>query len=792
MGNRLAEWLTHHRYWLALASLVLVVLLGSGLHRASFETGYRIFFKDDNPYLVAHDLIEDTYTKSDNIAFIVAAREGMLFERRHLVAIEQMTREGWTFPFSLRVDSLTNYQHTYADEHGLVVENLFADVSTMNDAAIARRQDIALSDPILVNNIINPAGSVTLVNITLQFPEGDKADTGQRDRELVNLAREMRDRYQAQHPDLKFHVFGQITINNTFNELTEHDLTVLTPIMSLILFLALWILFWIAGSTLASALMAAFAVMLVVVLSTAAAMGAAGWMGFAFNAANAVAPTIILTIAVADCVHILFNYLNEIRTGKDKLSAIRESLDLNMQPVFLTSLTTAIGFLALKFSDTPPMHSLGILTAIGIGTAYLLAIALLPALATLMPLRPRPSARQRSAIMERLAGGVLYHRRMLFWAVLGFSAFALLGITRNTLNDSTFTYFDETVPFYVASHFYEDNLSGFDTISFSLDSGKTYGINDPAFLHKVDRFVRWLEEQESVAHVNAYTRVIKRLNRNMHGDDPAWHSLPDDRELAAQYLLLYEMSLPFGLDLNTLVNTDKSALRVDIRIRKRKPHEVVAMEAEFSDWLATNLPEVRASPGSSVSIMFAHMGERNIRSMLTGNIVAVMLITLILIIALRSWRYGLISMLPNALPALVTVGLWGYVDGEVNLAVALIFVISLGIVVDDTVHFISKYLRARRRYALSPEAAVRYAFANVGNALVITSLVLVAGFMVLAQSHFQVNAVMGLLVAITIVVALLFDLLFLPPLLEKIDNRAPAAAAEADVVHSEEVQRNPG
>ena len=176
--------------------------------------------------------------------------------------------------------------------------------------------------------------------------------------------------------------------------------------------------------------------------------------------------------------------------------------------------------------------------------------------------------------------------------------------------------------------------------------------------------------------------------------------------------------------------------------------------------------------------MFAHMGQRNIESMFIGNAVAILLITLILIVALRSLRYGLLSILPNAIPALVTIGLWGYVDGEVNLAVALIFVITLGIVVDDTVHFLSKYLRARRQQGLSPHDAIRYAFSTVGNALVITSIVLAAGFLVLAQSHFQVNAIMGLLVAITIFVALAFDFLFLPPLLARIDRGDQAREEE--------------
>jgi predicted RND superfamily exporter protein len=770
MGTTLAIWLTRYRNMLALASLLLAIAAGAGLQHSYFETGYRIFFADDNPYMVANDFLEDTYTRSDTVSFIIAPKTGTLFTRDALAAIEELTEESWQFPYSMRVDSLTNYQYTWADSNGLVVENLFEDSANLSDAEIARRRDIALADPVLINNVINPTGTATIVNLTLQFDDNHD-DAGARDKELVNLARDIRDRYELENPNLKIYVFGMITVNNAFNEMTEHDLTVFTPIMSAILFLAIWILFTLAGTTITGGLLSSLSIMLVITLSTAAAMGSAGWLDFPFNAVNAVAPTIILTIAVADCVHILFAYFNGLRSGLDKEKALQESLEMNIQPVFLTSLTTAVGFMALNFSDTPPMHSLGTLTAIGIIAAFILALAMLPALLVALPLKPRRNAQQRSTVMTGFADHVLNYRRGYFWGTLAFTAFALFGISRNTLNDSTMTYFDDSVPYNIAAHFYENNLSGFDTISYSLDSGEQYGINEPEFLRKVDRFVSWAETQPHVSHVSSYTRVIKRLNRNMHNDNPEYYRIPDSRELASQYLLLYELSLPFGLDLTTQLDGAKSATRIDIRIRKQKPHEVVAMEAQFSQWLSTNLPDIEATPGTSQSIMFAHMGQRNIDSMLLGNVVAIVLITLILIVALKSLRYGLISMLPNALPALVTVGLWGYFNGEVNLAVALIFVITLGIVVDDTVHFISKYLRARRRNNMSPDEAVRYAFANVGNALIITSIVLTAGFMVLAQSNFQVNAIMGLLVAITIFVALAFDFLFLPPLLEKHDSK---------------------
>jgi len=168
--------------------------------------------------------------------------------------------------------------------------------------------------------------------------------------------------------------------------------------------------------------------------------------------------------------------------------------------------------------------------------------------------------------------------------------------------------------------------------------------------------------------------------------------------------------------------------------------------------------------------MFAHIGSRNIRSMLTGTTVALVLISLILVFALRSVKIGLVSMIPNLAPAAMSFGLWGILVGEVGLGLSIVTSMTLGIVVDDTVHFLSKYLRARREQNLGSQDAVRYAFSTVGTALWVTSLVLIAGFLVLTHSPFKLNADMGLLTAITIAFALAADFLFLPPLLMKVDK----------------------
>jgi predicted RND superfamily exporter protein len=458
-----------------------------------------------------------------------------------------------------------------------------------------------------------------------------------------------------------------------------------------------------------------------------------------------------------------------MRKGMDKHSAIVDSLRINMQPIFLTSLTTIIGFMSMNFSDAPPFRDLGNIVAMGVAAAFVFSVTFLPALLAVLPVRVRPGSTRRTQRMDRFADFVVARRNMLFWG-MGVIVIALVAfIPCNELNDEFVKYFDESIDFRVATDFATEHLTGIYTIDYSLGNGEDGGINEPAFLQDVERFANWYREQEGVLHVNTITDIMRRLNKNMHADDEAWYRLPDERDLAAQYLLLYEMSLPYGLDLNNQIDINKSATRVTVTLESVSSNELLEIEARAQRWLAGNAPYMQSS-GASPSVMFAYIGQRNIRSMLIGTSIALVLISMILVFALRSVKIGLISLVPNLVPAGMGFGLWGLLYGQVGLGMSVVMGMTLGIVVDDTVHFLSKYLRARREQGLDSGDAVRYAFHTVGIALVVTTLVLVAGFMVLTQSAFKINSDMGLLTAITIGFALIADFIFLPPLLMKVDK----------------------
>ena len=257
---------------------------------------------------------------------------------------------------------------------------------------------------------------------------------------------------------------------------------------------------------------------------------------------------------------------------------------------------------------------------------------------------------------------------------------------------------------------------------------------------------------------------------------PGEYRLPASRELAAQYLLLYELSLPFGLDLNNQIDVDRSATRINVATQTLSSNEVLALDGRAMQWLEDNAPNIARPASSGTTLMFAYLGRRNIISMLAGTTIALVGISFILIIALRSFRLGLTSLVPNLVPGALGFGVWGLLVGEIGVSLSVVTTMTLGIVVDDTVHFLSKYRRARRELGCDPPDAVRVAFSTVGRALLTTSLVLVAGFMVVSLSSFQLNSGMGRLTALVIALALAADFFILPPLLMKVEGGTGKAA----------------
>ena len=758
--ERYARGVIRWRWPVLLTSIVLIAAAGMGAARLKFIDEYRVFFGPDNPQLLAFDAVENIYTKNDNLFFLIEppADHGDAFSAETLSIVEYLTDEAWRIPFAIRVDSVSNFQYSWAEGDDLIVEDLVVGAEAKTPAELARTRDISLDEPMLRNRLVPPATDVIGMSVTLQLPRLEMDETSR----SVARARELAAEIEQAHPGYRIRLTGMAMLNNAFQESAMRDMSTLVPFMYVVITLTLVLLLRSFTGTVST--------LTVVGMSVVGALGLAGWAGLNLTPPSTASITMIMTLAVADSIHVLVAMLKEMRHGREKREAIVESLRVNTQPVFLTSLTTVIGFLSMNFSEVPPLNDLGNISATGVGLAWVLSMTMLPALVAILPVTVRLRAANHVSPMDRLGDFVVARRSPLLWGT-GVVALALTAmLPLNSLNDQFVKYFDESMAFRQDSDFATERLSGLYQIDFSLAAEESGGISEPAYLETVDRFAEWYRAQPGVVHVATISDMFRRLNKNMHADDPSYYTLPGERDLAAQYLLLYEMSLPYGLDLNNQINVDKSATRFSVTLENITSRELLGLVEEGEEWLGDNAPPSMSTVGVGPGVMFSYISARNIRSMLVGTLVAIALIGVTMMVMLRSLRYGVISFVPNMLPALMAFGLWGLLVGEINLGLSIVTGMCLGIIVDDSVHFLSKYLRARREQNLDAEDAVRYAFSTVGAALIVTSIVLAAGFTILAQSTFGFNGGMGKLSAIIIALALAADLLLLPPLLMFLDR----------------------
>ena len=757
-NSTLAVFVTEHPWWTILLSLLFVGAFSAGIQNLGFKNNYRVYFGADNPQLQAFDNMQATYNKSDNVLFVLEPLDGTVFTPKTLESVVLLTKKSWQLPYSSRVDSITNFQHTIAKEDELIVADLVRNPTTLTTEQLSYIKKIALNEPLLANRLISKTGHVTGVTVTLQLPGLKHTEAG----EIATMARKFAREIEAKDPNIRVHLTGMAMMDNAFAESAMTDNTVLMPIMyAVIIVILLLCLHSFSGI---------FSVILLIIFSVFSALGAASWANIFLTPTSAISPTIILTMAVADCVHILVTFLHNLRQKNDKKWAMQESLRVNFQPIFLTSFTTAIGFMSMNFSDAPPFRDLGNIVAFGVIIAWLLSVTLLPALMMILPVRVKLKDELKTGYMLKIANFTIKRRKPLL-IINGIIAITLsCFIPMNELDDEFIKFFDKSIEFRQGTDFLSENMGGIYTLEFSIKAKNEGGINDPVYLKNLQVLGTWLTKQAEVENIHGIEYTFKRLNKNMHADKVEWYILPEERELAAQYLLLYEMSLPYGLDLNDQINIDKSGVRVIISIEPMSSNQVLALEKRIQTWLNENLPETHVDMASPI-LMFSHIGQRNISRMMLGTVIALIFISFLLMFAFRSFKFGLLSLIPNLVPAGIAFGIWGLIDSHVGLGLSIVAGMTLGIVVDDTVHFMSKYRRARIEKNLSPEDAVRYAFSTVGVALWVTSLVLICGFLVLSQSHFSMNSNMGLMTAITIASALLLDILFLPPLLMSMEKK---------------------
>ncbi|MDX1368496.1 efflux RND transporter permease subunit [Pseudomonas sp.] len=752
--NTVSAWadFVQKRPWLSFAVCLLVTVIGAlGLLNIKIATNYKVYFSDTNPEVVNFEKFQATYTKGDNFFFVLRPRHGDVFTHETLSLAQQLTQAAWQLPYATRVDSVTNFQHSKADGDLLTVQDLVRKPATLSEEQLSELRATALAEPLLNGLLLSHDARAMAVNVSLKYPEVSLSEVP----EAAAAARELISQLSAEYPDIEILVSGTSMLNNAFAEAGMYDLQHLTPAMYLVLFLAMWAM---TRSTAQAGM-----IMLLVVCSSAIAMGYAGFTGIEMSPISFSAPVIIATIAVANSNHLLLATKANMHQGLPTAVAVKKALVDNFFAISLTAASTLLGFLAVNSSESPPLQHLGSISAVGIASAWALSLTLLPALIHLCGIQEKTVRGFSMRGMQVLVDYIIAHKKTV--GVLVFCSLCVLASFTSMLrlSDDWFKYVNESNSFRQQSDRIMENF-GLSPVEFSVPATSTAGVSDPRYLGNLQAFVEYLKQQPHVAHVYAITDVLKRLNKNMNGDQAEFQRLPQNSDTAAQYLLLYEMSLPYGLDLNDRVNIDKTASRVTVMLGDVTTEQSRAFIESAEQWLRQRDSSM-ATEATGAAVMVSMIAQRNLDSLAYSTVLAVLLISLAIAMLLRSVLMGLICLIATTLPILAAFGVWALLEGTVGFSIAAVASISIGIIVDDTVHFLSKYIRARTQFGCTNEEAVRVAFLGVGPAILANTGILMLGFFSLFFSTFKLNVDMGLLTFLAIGLSLLSTFFFVTPLL---------------------------
>ncbi len=746
-------------FWTMVASFVVIAVLAAGAqHLVTVKVGIRNHFSENDPLLVQLEQFEETYAVSDSVLVIVAPPDDTVFTREALIAIDQLTEVLWRTPYAVRVDSITNYLHTEGADDSLIVGQLVDDAGLLDEADIDRIRGIALTAQETAGRLVSRDGRLAGLFVSLALPDKGREQTRI---EVVDDLYGFVNAQRAANPDIEYHLYGELLLNRAVRDALNEDTSILAPIAFAMMVLTAIVLLrsvWSVCGILA---------MLIAVM--ASSFGFAGWAGIKFYAESGAALFVLMAVATAHSVHLIQGMMDGMLRGMERKAAIVHSLQINARPIFLTSITTMIGFLSLNFSEMPPFRVMGNIVAFGAMCAFVYSVTLLPALLAVMPVRVKAKQKQGMEFSKTLGNFVVSNSTLLLWTFAILTMVSAVGVSRINLDDNNNAkLLDESYELRRSGDFINENFSGLDTFEYSLSSGVEGGITDIAYLRQVDSFANWLREQPGVSHVTSIADVMKRLNRNLHDDATGSYVLPENSDLAAQYLVLYEFSLPVGRDLNNLVNFERSATRMTVVIEGMSVKEQIELDNRATAWLQDNAPQIQAG-ATGVTIVGAYSVMRNIVNMLIGTFIAMSIVSLLLIVAFKSLRFGLLSLVPNFLPAIIAMGAWGYAVGTVSIAASIVTAVAFAIVVDDTIHLLSKYLNSRAE-GKSPAEAIVPTFKLVGRPLLSTTLIFALAFFVFGTSGLATNQTLGLLVGMTVTIALVADFLLFPPLLLALDK----------------------
>ncbi len=790
-----AHGVTRYRWPALLSILMATAILATFIPSMEIKMASEDFLFEDDPVRARYDAFKEEFGQDQITTLAITPPEifDLAFLEKLKAFHEDLEDE---VPYLEEMTSLVNVRSTYGRGDELVVEDLLENMPETDEELAAFRERVLSTPFYFKSGVLSEDGLATSVRIEVAvygdpgedafegvsdlggFEEEVEADravgkrpflSGKENAKLIEAIHAVVARHAG--PDFPVRSAGGTMMVYEFTKALGRDVPLFFGGGLVVIGLILLILF----RRLAPVLLC----VAVVVPATLATFGLAALFRIPFSAPAQLIPSFLLAIGVSYSVHLVTIFLADLSEGRNRLQSLEHALRYSGLPILMTGITTSAGLLSFLAAEMKPIQEMGMISSIGVAVMLVYAMVMLPALLAIIPMKGQ--ATQRNTRLDRMLALLAVTSARHPWKIVGVSGLLLLGalasMTQIRTSSDPVSWFPKDHPYAISADLLNQRFGGMSGIELVIDTGREDGLKEPEVMRRLESIeglvARFKQEGALLTYTNSVVDIMKETHQALNANDPDFYFVPEDKRLLAQEMLLFENS--GSDDLEKIVDSQFSRARYTIRTKWTDGVDTAPFLREFEPAVVKLIGDVAQVEVTGMSALIARTVDAVIESMLKSYGLALCLITPLMILLIGSLRSGLVSMVPNLLPILMTLGMMGLIGIPIDMFTLLAGCIAIGLAVDDSIHFISGFRRYRAQ-GQDPVQAVESTMQTTGRALLFTSIVLTSGFSVLLLSEMLNMRNVGALTSFAIATAFLLDVTVTPALLV-LTHRKEAAAS---------------
>lgn len=739
---------------------VITIFFAVFITQISFNADMEQMIPEDDP--VIEDLREAVEDFGSQEFFMIAFRSDNIFKAETLKKMDELATRIEKLQGVERVTSPLTVDLIESSVLGIEIRPITDSLPQTREEIAEYRQKILSSSN--VGRLVTEDGRAAAVIVTME-PFGDLTTE-----KIDKLTAEIDKIVQNYRGPEEIFIVGD-AYNGFYAENAMYkDMQTLLPLIILIL---IAILYWSFHST-----RGIFLPLSTVLISVIWTVGLMAILNIPLTIVTMVMPVILIAIGSADGIHILNKYYEELALGRPKRLALEETMEEMNGPVIMTSLTTAAGFAALITSFVTPIRQFGLLTGFGVLAAMFFSLLFIPAVLILQKLPAHFQKEERNEHKEWLVKGlgvlgrfIAQHAKVVCIGAAAIFLVFIAGAFNLSLESNLMNYFEKDSPIIKGTDIVEDEFGGTMQVSIVFDTGQTDGVKEPRVLNMMLEAQEFLNSLPRISQASSLADLVRELNQALNMGDEEYYRIPDTRQAVAQELLLFTMQGGSGLDSMVSYNFDKAI--VSARVENMSSGELEELINRIEEYVAENLDNQEGLKVKVVGLpkVMLRLMDRFVSSQISSLITSIITVGFIVALLMGSWLAGVVSILPLVLTVGINFGIMGYSNIPLDAVTTMIASIAIGIGVDYSIHYISRY-RNEIRAGKSPKEALEITSSTAGRGIFFNALTLIAGFVILVFSHFRAIDIFGYLIALTMIISSLASLTIIPAILKLLPARA--------------------